>query len=198
MNEEGDRIITRSKELLGRDRLDALEGKGRNSRIQDEMKATEKALKDLQTSFRDHPEQRRNIDARDASGISMSGVLRSPRSLTRDLLSLQKPGAMDTGPRIDGSTTSTPRSHLSREAQDKISQICSHRVGGENFRPGTVNLEDTESLVIWTARCKTGSVSVDKRPFPELVSVAASERRDLAPHISTIYDQVFFISVGNL
>jgi hypothetical protein len=53
MKAEENRLITSSKELLGKDRLDALEGKGKVSRLRQEMHASEQALKDLHRSFHD-------------------------------------------------------------------------------------------------------------------------------------------------
>jgi hypothetical protein len=91
---------------------------------------------------------------------------------------------------MEGSSTpnSSPRSYLSKEAQQKIAQICSgHGLADED--EGEKELDARDSLVSFTARCRSTGVILDKRPFPELVSVPVSERRELAPHISTIYDQ---------
>eukprot|EP00291_Cryptomonas_curvata_P008972 CAMPEP_0172186258 /NCGR_PEP_ID=MMETSP1050-20130122/20655_1 /TAXON_ID=233186 /ORGANISM="Cryptomonas curvata, Strain CCAP979/52" /LENGTH=320 /DNA_ID=CAMNT_0012860395 /DNA_START=75 /DNA_END=1038 /DNA_ORIENTATION=+ len=197
LKDEEDRIISRSKELLGRDRLDALEGRGRSSRIQEEVQATDNALKALQTSLSVPSNSRlqtRNIEPFDKASFSLPPVVRTPRSVTGDqaVVSNQDSSA---GPAIpkESLPESAPQSFLSKEAQLRIAQICVvHGAGVENEKPISVTADDeSESVILWAARCNSSGINLDKTPFRELVSASVSERRDMAPHISTIYDQIF-------
>jgi hypothetical protein len=202
LKDEEDRIISRSKELLGRDRLDALEGRGRSSRIQEEVRATDNALKALQSSLSDNPDSRwqsRNIELLDKPGFASPPAIRTPRSVTNERgVTREQAGGVNQGSIAEPaainmqSSESAPQSYLSKEAQLRISQICVvHGAGLENEKPISVAADDeSESIIIWAARCNTSVINVDKTPFRELVTASVSERRDLAPHISTIYDQV--------
>ena len=193
LKDEEDRIISRSKELLGRDRLDALEGRGRSSRIQEEVRATDNALKALQTSLNipsDSRLQTKSIEHADKASFTLPPVVITPRSVTRGQ-SDQVSSSEQAAPKYPPSD-SVPQSFLSKEAQLRISQICVvHGAGVESEKPVSVTADDdSESVIIWAARCNTSGINVDKTPFRELVSASVSERRDIAPHISTIYDQV--------
>ncbi len=195
LKDEEDRIISRSKELLGRDRLDALEGRGRSSRIQEEVRATDDALRALQSSLSvpSHPRlQTKSIEPFDKA-FTLPPMVRTPRSVTRDRADVLSQGS-SAEPAVpkEPSSESAPQSYLSKEAQLRISQICVvHGAGVDNEKPISVTADDeSESVIIWAARCNSSDIIIDKTPFRELVSVPVSERRDMAPHISTIYDQV--------
>ena len=193
MNEEEGRIISRSKELLGKDRLNALEGKGRSSRIQDEVRATETALKALQTSLRGSSEskwQKRAVEPGENASVTLPTVLRSPRSITRELAS-PRVIAGDSKRTADEPSNHFSQSCLSKEAQMRIAQICVvHGAADEKEKPSTVSVAGSDSIPIWSGKCQSGIIDLDKTPFPELGCVPVSQRRELAPHISTIYDQV--------
>jgi hypothetical protein len=197
MNDEEVRIISRSKDLLGKDRLDALEGKGRNSRIQEEVRATENALKALQTSLHGASEpkwQKRGNEPGESPGLNSSSTLRSPRTFARELLSTGQQfsgsGSKDFTAHGALSSGDNSRTYLSKESQVRISQICVVHGAVPEERPATVSVDGSESIPIWSGRMKDGSVDLNKVPFPELGYVSMSQRRDMAPHISTIYDQV--------
>lgn len=198
MNEEEGRIISRSKELLGKDRLDALEGRGRNSRIQEEVRATENALKALQSNLHgpsDPRWQKRSLEPGESAGLISPSTLRSPRSILRDHTEVKRGGSGEQIVQSKLSHADSPRSHLSIEAQNRIARICViHGAVQEQEKPATVSVEGSEPILIWSSRIKSGSIDLNKTPFPELQSVSVYERRELAPHISTIYDQVTTIT----
>ena len=184
-NEEEDQVVAHGKILLASDKLRALEwkGRGRTSLVSEEVKSTEKALSTLRQSLLIADQRSKRLDLQPTITEDQFAA-RSPRTYPRT----EAPAIADLG-RAELDAEEKPRTYLSREAQSKISRICSARNPGPVQDEGPTNVLDALIHDLRSARTPRRE-DPDVVPYPELVRISAVERRALAPHVAEIYDQV--------
>jgi len=199
-------MMMRGKELLASDQLTQLAG--RESRTLDGARRTSEALSwldrrldaDLRASRADAPgavpEEGETPDAsRAETEAAMRSIVpsRSKAELLRE--KIERRGAMDAGVEVKSSEYArSGQSYLSENARARLDRIKEgHQVWQDQTPAGSgVAREDSRQPELWADQAhRQRSSLVHVRPFPDLSATSKAARESAAPHIASIYDQIF-------
>ena len=195
-------MMLRGKELLASDRLTQLEGK--ESRTLDGARRTTEALafldKRLEAELRaaksvvpgavpKEDETPEALKAETEAAVRSILPSRSKAELLRERI--EKRGRMDTADEVQpGEYARSGQSYLSDSARAQINRIKEGHQVWQDQMPAESG--DSRQPQLWAdAAHRQRSSLVHVRPFPDLSATSKAARASAAPHIASIYDQIF-------